>query len=141
MKTMVRLLVLLAALLLLTGVAFAQGICFDYAFSCTNLDSPEESAIDCGCVELCFDYGGPFGHFVGFCADGNLVTFFNQMNKEVLLYYPGVDGVEVGRLKFHGSPWLNVFNGIIYCSDTGRWEVKGHKVDECIPPPPPPPPS
>jgi hypothetical protein len=130
MKTMVKLTVLMAFLLLLTGVAFAGSNCHDYEFDWTDLDNPGMSGT--WCVELCFNYGDQSGNFSGFCeADGNLVLFFDAMNKQALFYatstsiYPNV-----GYLKFHGD-WLHVFTGIMFCDIGYRYEVRGHKVDEC----------
>jgi hypothetical protein len=125
MKTMVKLTVLLATLLLLAGVAFAGSSCDDYEFDYKDLDNPENSGT--WCVELCFNYGS--STFTGFCdADvtGNLVLFFDSMKKQALWYAPDA----LGYLKFHGDR-LFIFNGIELCGST-RYEIRGHKVDACI---------
>ena len=130
MKIMVKLTVLMAFLLLLTGVAFAGSNCHDYEFDWTDLDNPEMSGTYC--VELCFNYGDQSGNFSGFCeADGNLVLFFDSMKKQALWYSTSTPSV--GFLKFHGSK-LHVFNGITYCVNgmESRFEVRGHKVDSCF---------
>jgi len=126
MKAMVKLAVLFATLLLVTGVAFAGGGCYYYEFSYTGLDDPTNSGQDC--AYLCFD-GNNSGTFEGFCESGDLSLFLDFLNPTLLLY-SGDLNVEVGYLTFHGS-WLNVFNGIIYCSPGGRYTVHGHKVDNC----------
>ena len=127
MKTMVKLTVLLATLLLLAGVAFAGTPCDSYEFRYTDLDNPGSSGT--WCVELCFNYEEQSGAFLGFCdmgVPGNLVLFFDSMKKQALMYNP----VTVGYLKFHGDR-LFIFTGIEDCDGT-RYEIRGHKVDECI---------
>jgi hypothetical protein len=131
MKIMIKFTVLFATLLLLTGFAFAGGDCHYYEYTYTGLDIPDA---DTYCVELCFSYGDHSGTHSGFCFPGNLALFFDSMNKQALLYYPGdAGGVEVGYLKFHGSPSLNVFTGILYCNTSfaDRYTVRGHIVDHC----------
>ena len=75
MKKIVKMAVLLATLLLLTGVAFADDC---YEVTCTNLDTGYKIThpvyIDV--------YSNP-GRFDGLCAtDGNLTKFFDSMNLE-----------------------------------------------------------
>jgi hypothetical protein len=127
METMVKLAVLLATLFLLTGVAFAQGVCDYYEYTYTGLDDPFETGMSC--TQLCFNYGEPYGMYTLFCGYyGNLTLFFDSMNKEALAYSINND---VGYLKFHGDR-LYIFNGIFYCGSGGyRYEVRGHKVESC----------
>jgi hypothetical protein len=133
MKIMVRLIVLMATLLLLNGVSFANGDCYDYEYIRTNLDNPDNQITDC--IELCFNEGDNSGTYANFCGgSGNLVLFFDSMNTQALLYStsPGPH-MEIGYLKFHGD-WLHVFTAIIYCSNPGgnyRYGVRGNKADEC----------
>jgi len=130
MKMMVKLAVLFATLLLVTGIAFAGGSCYYYEYTYTGLDNPEDSGL--WCQEICFDFGNNSGTFDGFCEAGDLSLFFGPtfLNPQALLY-SGDTGTEVGYLTFHGS-WFGAFNGIEYCSDGGRYTVHGHKVDSCF---------
>ena len=128
MKTMVKLTVLMATLLLLTGVAFANGgPCYYYEYVWTDLNPPFTS--DTSCTELCFNYGDHTGTYSNFCGSGDLVLFFDPMNKQALLYATGIYP-EVGYIKFHGDS-LHVFTGIEYCEYNGRFQIRGHKVDGC----------
>jgi hypothetical protein len=129
MKMMVKLAVLLATLLLLTTVAFAQS--FDY-FACyeityTNLDNPDDKeTIFAGFI---FDFEANEGYFEGICGEsGNLSLFFDSMRKQALAY--SIYG-SVAYLKFHGD-WLNIVTGIAYCNGNSRYEFKGHQSDKCI---------
>jgi hypothetical protein len=132
MKMMVKFVVLIATLLLLTGVSPAINgeDCYYYETFYINLDNPSDTANDY-CWQLCFKQGEPSGTYASFCWSGDLVLFFDSMNEKALLYYPGGAGaVEVGFLKFHGDR-LFIFNGIISCGEGYRYEVKGHRVNEC----------
>jgi hypothetical protein len=125
MKMIVKLVVLLATLLLLTGVAFAEPPCAYYEYSYTGLDNPDTGIT---CTELCFNYGESNGQYSSFCEYyGSLALFFDSMNKEALAYSINND---VGYLKFHGDR-LYIFNGIFSCGGGSRFEVRGHKVDSC----------
>jgi hypothetical protein len=64
MKKAVGLTVLFAALLLVTGVAFADW-CDCYEITCTDLDRPLMITHD---VELCFDPYDSEGSFQGLCS-------------------------------------------------------------------------
>lgn len=127
MKPMVRLIVLFATLLLLTGVSFANGDCYYYEYVYTNLDREET---DTWCAELCFNSGT----YSEFCESGNMILFFDSMKKQALLYSTNTTPPyqEVGYLKFHGDQ-LHVFTGIFYCTGAfqERFFVRGHKVDYC----------
>ena len=74
MKMMVKLTVLLATLLLLTGVSFAIELdCYCYSVTCTNLDNG--TVIGDHPVEMCFNYEDQIGTFDGFCnTDGSGVS-------------------------------------------------------------------
>jgi hypothetical protein len=120
---MIKLTVVLATLLLLTGVAFATGDCSLYEFHYTWLDDPEISGT--WCVELCF-YSG---YYYGFCdlTTGDLELFFDSMKKQALFS----NNYDVnGYLKFHGDNLFS-FTGIEDC-DGYRYEIRGHKVEECV---------
>jgi hypothetical protein len=132
MKMMLRLAILMATLLLLAGVAFAINgeDCYYYETFYINLDNPSETENDY-CWQLCFKHGEPSGNYSPFCmGDGDLVLFFDSMNEKALLYTTSINGEEVGYLKFHGDR-LFIFNGIISCGEGNRYEVKGHRVNEC----------
>ena len=117
---MVKLAVLLATLLLLTGVAFAidGGIyCECYKIDYTGLDS-----IYTGFqyYQICLNYEGHSGNSEG-CY---LSLFFDGLSKQVLASCPGC----VASFKFHGHN-NNVLTGIEYCETGGRFTMWGHIVD------------
>jgi hypothetical protein len=124
MKMMVKLAVLLATFLLLTGVAFAQEIiarpCFVcYEVTVTDLDDPTHTHT--GCVGISFCSGemiSPFGT--------DIVEFFDAM-KEQALGYSDSDPSCVGYFKFHGD-WQYIITGIGYCEGE-RHKIRGHQID------------
>ena len=124
MKMMVKLAVLLAALLLLNGVALAcytNNYC--YEVTATNLDNPEDT--ETLFVRLSYDcVSGIIQIPSNGALNGNMSVFFDSMLKQALGYND--DGC-VGYFKFHGS-WLNVLTGIGYC-DGRRWKLWGHQVE------------
>ena len=116
MKIMVKLTVLMATLLLLTGVAFAQPSddCSCYEITCTNLDTG--SVVADHLVVLCFDMGEKDGSFTGLCnAEGQMCLFFDSMKKEALAYS---ETNPYGYLKFHGDH-LYVVQGMDIVQETG----------------------
>jgi hypothetical protein len=114
---------------MLTSVALAEPPCDYYAVDYKNLDNPSDTYDD-WCVELCFNYGDYSGTYVNSCGNGNLVLFFDSMNKTALMYSTITEYSEAGYLKFHGDR-LYIFTGIIDCGEGYRYEVRGHKSDEC----------
>jgi hypothetical protein len=125
MKTMVKLTVLIATLLLLTGGAFAG----------------PPPLTNCNCYYLsgnALDYGGLMGNPVllcflpnnqgrygGFCGQtGNLSLFFDQDPVQALGYNPLSQSPEEGYLKFHDSR-LTVFNNGIWDCDGERYKLSG----------------
>lgn len=122
MKKMVKVAVLLATLLLLAGVAFADEC---YEVTCTNVDTGEKLIHN---VRIDPEYNENEGRFHGFCGvSGDLVTFYDAMKLQAIAVEPPVQAY----LKFHGD-WYHVVTGIVYCYGT-RWDVRGHIVDygEC----------
>jgi hypothetical protein len=133
MKAIVKLTVLFAALLLVTGVAFAWCNCFEVR--CTNLDHPDMKPIIHN-VEFCLDPEYPTSQsnsFAGLCNDdGAMVLFFDAMKLQALAF--STENNPLAYLKFHGD-WPSVVNGIVFCYGD-RWSMRGHVVDpdECRPP-------
>jgi hypothetical protein len=132
MKTMVKLTVLIATLLLLTGGAFAgtNPPCNCYILSWNALDNYGPMY---GPVLLC---SGPNnqGRYGGFCFQtGGLSWFFDQDPVQALGYNPLSESPEEGYLKFHDSR-LTVFNGIWNC-DGNRYNVWGRitNLSNCLP--------
>ena len=121
MKMMVKLSVLLATLLLLTGVAFAWCNC--YEITATDVDNPTNTHTET--VEVCLDYEYYNGDV---CAPDpyrlNLSLFFEPLGLQILAYNKGC----VGSFKFHGSN-NNVVTGIGYCNGNTRWTIWGHTTD------------
>ena len=129
MKMIVKLAVLFAILLLLTGVAFAEAPCFCYEVTCTNLENGDRITHNVG---ICFAPSGEEAYIYSICGnEGPMSLFFDPMKKEALAY-ASYGSPFVGYLKFHGD-WLHVLNGIVYCNGD-RWTIRGHKVNEgnCI---------
>ena len=121
MKKMVKIAVLLATLLLLTGVAFSADEC--YEVTCTNLDNGEKLIHH---VVIYPDYSENEGRFDGFCGEaGNMVTFFDAMKLQALAF--SAENNPLAYLKFHGDDF-HVVTGIVYCNDI-RWDIRGHVVD------------
>jgi len=123
MKMMVKLAVLLATLLLITGVASAD-TCHCYEITCTNLDT--DMVVANHLTVICYDLlGGNEYTFNGLCnSKGTTITFFDSM-KEQLLVYDGSGNF--GYLKFHGDD-QHVVKGIGLCAGD-RWKVQGHRVE------------
>ena len=123
MKMMVKLAVLLAALLLLTGVAFADW-CSCYDITYTQVDDP--TIVNTAPAEVCLDFGARTGSI---CSGSNMVPlslFFKPLGIHVL-QYGGVGCV--GSFKFHGEN-LNVISGDSYCPGYGgQLTVWGHRTD------------
>ena len=118
MKKMVKMAVLLATLLMLTGVAFADEC---YEITCTGLDYQFELTHN-----VYFDTDS--GSFDGLCAtSGNMSLFYDSMNLQAIMQGSSIDGY----LKFHGDDF-HVLKGIVYCMG-GRFKVRGHIIDydEC----------
>jgi len=122
MKTIVKLAVLLATLLLLTGVASAQW-CDCYEITCTDLDHP---LVITHIVQLCFDPENNEGSFQGICNQAGDMSLFFGLIDQALAFNPGV----TAYLSFHGSWPLNVVTGDVYCYGD-RWMVWGHVLDRC----------
>jgi hypothetical protein len=136
MKIMVKLIVLFATLLLLTGVSFADD-CACYKVRGTALDVP---GTDTSFVRICFDYGDNIGEIYGMCPSlcaprEPLFMFFDSMNEHALTSY-AVGGITrcVTHLKFHGDNQY-VLTGIHF--NGFRWTLRGHKTDDsyCVCPP------
>ena len=129
MKMTVKLLVLLATFFLLTAIASAQS--FDYfscyEITCTNLDNPEDTqSYESG---ILFDFETNEAYFDSICGEeGELSLFFDSAKKQALAY--PMSGSIIAALKFHGD-WLNIITGIAYRNGNSRYEVKGHKTDNC----------
>ena len=125
MKMMVKLTVLFATLLLLTGVAFAQYYdCDCYEVTATEVGNLTHTHSES--VEVCLDYGDKKG-FV--CApdpyDLDLSLFFQPLGLQILAFNEGATGF----FKFHGSH-NNVLTGIGYFGlDNTRWTLWGHKTE------------
>jgi hypothetical protein len=124
MKTIVKLAVLVAALLLLTGVASAQlmGSCSCYKVTCSDLDRP---LVITHYVVLCFDFEDNEGEFSGLCNEEGGMSLFFGLIKQALAFNPDV----TAYLNFHGSWPLNVVDGDVYCYGD-RWKAWGHVTDE-----------
>jgi hypothetical protein len=125
MKKTVGFTVLFAALLLVTGVAFAQW-CDCYEITCTDLDRPLMITHN---VELCFDPEDSEGVFGGLCNEEGDMSLFLGLIKQALAYTDGV----TAHLKFHGSWPFNVVHGDVYCYGD-RWNAVGHvtNYDDCV---------
>jgi hypothetical protein len=123
MKIMVKLAVLLATLLLLTGVVYAGSDCGQcYEVTVKDLDDPTNTHTGCIAIDFCSGqiYNSPFGT--------DIVLFFDSM-KEQALIYDDSDPSCVGYVKFHGD-YGYIMTGIGYCEDE-RHTIKGHRVDCC----------
>jgi hypothetical protein len=133
MKIMVKLEILMAILLLLTPVAFADGPCYCYKIDFTELDEP---ANDTSFVKICFDHGDSIGEIYGICSrlcapPELLYMFFDSMNEQALTSY-AVDSVTMcmAHLKFHGDNQY-VATGIHYNGFNfgSRWSFRGHQTE------------
>jgi hypothetical protein len=131
MKTMVKLAVFIATLLLLTGGAFAVPAtslppgCNCYDVACYGLDYPFDFEID-HYVYLCFDEPNNQGTYDGLCGQtGGLSLFFDDP-VQALGYNTGQFPSE-GYLKFHDSR-LTVLKGIWNCFGF-RYYLQGRITD------------
>jgi hypothetical protein len=124
MKTMTKLVVLLAALLQLTGVAFAECDCYEFSF--TFLDGPPGPYP--GPVRICFNgdnVGEIYGLTYNLCDSGDpIIMFFDSMREQALASHTSPPNV--AYLKFHGDNQYSV-TGIV--SGDGRYSFRGHKTD------------
>ena len=126
MKMIVKLAVLFAMLLLLTGVSFAGG-CPCYEVTATEVDDPTHTHT--AFAGICFDTNES-GHVNSLFGPINLSLLFEPLGLQILAYPGGTSsplGACVGAFKFHGSD-DNVITGIGYC-DGDRWTLWGHKTD------------
>jgi hypothetical protein len=128
MKMVVKLAVLFATLLLLSGIAFAFiGNCACYKFTFTDLVDPARSAT--GYVEICLDYENNTGTY-GECD----ISLFPGLITQGLI---GAPCACVQFFKFHGSD-NNVITGDYQCrfGDESKGTAWGHITDEsnCTPP-------
>jgi len=125
MKMMVKLAVLIATLLLVTGVSFAAN-CWQYCYEVTviDLDDPTNTHTALIGLSFCDDNTGtitsPFGT--------NMSLFFDSMRDQALGYDPS-DPSCVGYFKFHGDD-LYIIKGIGYCEGE-RHNILGHKSEGC----------
>jgi hypothetical protein len=115
MKTMVKLGVLFAALLLLTGVVFAQGDCECYEIFFTNLDNP---FLLTATEEICLDYENHTGTWAG-CD----LSLFSGSITQGLIYDPTCCPT---YFKFHGND-NNVITAEQACPE--RYRAWGHITD------------
>jgi hypothetical protein len=127
MKTMVKLAVLMATLLLVAGVALAEW-CECYEINYTSLDGVGGSGTF-GSV-ICFDYDNK-GNANYFCtppctSGPPLYMFFDSMNKEAIMYTDAFGQCTV-YFKFHGDDNYAVTG--ITDSAGYRYEFRGHQVD------------
>ena len=124
MKMMVKLAVLFATLLLLTGVSFAIECNFNecYEITATEVDNPGHTHT--GFVMICLDYNAKAGEAGSPIGSINLSLFFQPLGLKILAYNEGC----VGSFKFHGDD-NNVVTGIGFCEGNTRWTIWGHKAD------------
>ena len=132
MKMMVKLAVLFATLLLLTGVSFAIECNFNecYEITATEVDNPSHTHT--GFVMICLDYDAKAGEAGSPIGSINLSLFFQPLGLKILAYPGGTPsplGDCVGAFKFHGSD-NNVITGIGFC-DEDRWTIWGHRTEGC----------
>jgi hypothetical protein len=128
MKTMVKLGVLFAALLLLTGVAFAEDdmieVCGCYEITAT--EAHDSSFQETFLATVCLDYETNTGVACTPFGGADLSLFPGSIFK-VLAYGDSC----VGAFKFHGSD-KNVLTGIGHCFDED-WMLWGHKTNKACP--------
>jgi hypothetical protein len=127
MKTMVKLAVLLATLLLLSVASFAGPAmieCNCYDVTATNLDDPGYNFH--GFYELCLDYENKSAVVQPLCEGLDLSMFLVSSGLELV----GSNDLCAGFFKFHGSD-LNVATGKFY--DIWRFSIWAHKTawDNC----------
>jgi hypothetical protein len=139
MKTMVKLAVLLATLLLLSGAAFAECEC--YTINATDLDNPEDSCTRD--VQICFDFGSHKGIFTSpkYVPFPKTVLmplnmYFDAMNRKMSGSLALFDAVS---LKFHGDSMyvvtgeLSSTNLTKFCGYNGyhRYALHGYRAEMC----------
>jgi hypothetical protein len=124
MKMMAKLAVLVAALLLVTGVAFSD--CYEVTY--INLDDPTDTTTLTASIELNYDLNT--GMICSALGNLDASLFLSPMRDELLGYNDNC----WGYIKFHGrhENKFDVVNGISYC-DGGRYTVRGHKTDDSCP--------
>jgi hypothetical protein len=130
MKMMVKLAVLLATLLLLTGAAFAQIYdCDCYEFTATKADDPSVQYTFNGtvCLDEENNYGYVCGGFDSVVLDMQLSLFLDSMRDQGLGYNDNC----LGYFKSHGDDHY-VITGISYCYGD-RYTIRGHKTDAACP--------
>jgi len=115
MKMMVKSAVLMTMLLLLTGVAFAQGDCECYKITFTDLDNPASETVY---EEICLDYENHTGIWAG-CD----LSLFPGLIMQGLIYDPSCCAV---HFKFHGND-NNVITAEESCPE--RYMAWGHITD------------
>ena len=130
MKTIVKLAVLFAALLVLNTMAFAGPpscpICTNwhgcYSVDMTNLDNPSMSLTGVP-TSICIN--GSTGYSCSYGVQtANLSVFTQGLNLQ-LLADPLDSETTAGHITFHGS-WANhSFNGILF-DGTYRWMMHGY---------------
>jgi len=129
MKTVVKLAVLFAILLLVNGMAFALTPCppcsgseYCYSVSETNLDTGFSSTDD---WYICIN--GTSGYI---CVEGNQVAdlsvFTQGLNLQMLLYPFDSAPQFVEEMTFHGHSANHGFTGIYF--GTNRWIDHGYYV-------------
>lgn len=127
MKTMVKLTVLMATLLLLTEASFAVRPCDCYEFTMTSLDGPPHPYPQP--VRICFD-GDNVAEIYGLTSNlcdivpDPLFLFFDSINQQTLASHTSPPNT--AYLKFHGDNQHNV-TGIVI--GDGRYSFRGHKTD------------
>jgi len=123
MKMMVKLAVLFATLLLLTGAAFAQAFdCACYEITSTMVDNP---SIKQNFFErVCINYENKKGYTCSPLISMGLSLFFDSMKDQGLGYTDNC----WKYFKTHGDDHY-VVTGISYCYGN-RYTFRGHKTDE-----------
>jgi len=129
MKMIVKLEVLVAALLLLTGVASAASDPVEFYCRCyeiTATEAHDSSFQDTFLATVCLNYETNTGFVCTEFGPAHL-SFFPGVVDKVLAFGDSC----VGAFKFHGSD-NNVLTGIGHCFDED-WTLWGHKTDGMCP--------
>ena len=141
MKMMVKLAVLFATLLFLTGVSFAD-FCGCYEITATDVDNPEDSCTRS--VNMCFDESGILiaPPSPPLTAKAMLLTEFSGGLSPIII---GNGLTDWASFKFHGD-WFNVITGQLtsfgrpsplsiknFCGvkQLRRYQLWGHKQENC----------
>jgi hypothetical protein len=145
MKMMVKLAVLFATLLLLTGVSFAD-FCGCYEITATDVDNPEDSCTRS--VNMCFDESGILiaPPSPPLTPKAMILTSFSGGLSPIII---GNGLTDWASFKFHGD-WFNVITGQLSsygkCMGSGcsggiknfcgvkqlrRYQLWGHKQENC----------